>query len=157
MKEINIYTDGSHLDKQNNGRLGCGGIMVYNGKIINKFSIELKPDWLKKNIGTDQVSNPTAEMIGVLMALQQFDIPDDANVIIRADYIGVKAWMSGTWNTKEPYVKKSKELIQNEIKTKNLTGRIRFEWVKGHQPKYKADEHAKWNDIVDLLAKGQSI
>lgn len=25
---INIYTDGSHLDKQNNGRLGCGGVMV---------------------------------------------------------------------------------------------------------------------------------
>ena len=41
MKIIDIYTDGSHLDKLNNGRLGCGGVMVdrTTGKLLDEFGL----------------------------------------------------------------------------------------------------------------------
>lgn len=155
MRIINIYTDGSHLDKQNNGRLGCGGVMIDAGKNTDEFSIELKPDWLRQNYGTDKVSNPSAEMLGLLMAIKEFDIPNDAVVVVHADYIGVKSWMEGTWKTKEPYLTKIKADIEKEIKNKNLDGRIMYSWVKGHQSKSIMSQDAKWNNYVDLLAKGQ--
>lgn len=160
-KNIKIYTDGSHLDKQNNGRLGCGGVMVEAdgksfGKLVDSFSKELKSEELKKTIGTDKVSNPTAELLGVLTAIQQFNIPKGAEVTIYADYLGVKSWMNGSWKVKEPYIKKTKELIEKEIDKKGLKGRVNYEWVKGHQGKKASviNSDAYWNDQVDSLAKG---
>ena len=54
MKQFDIYIDGSHLDKQNNGRLGVGGVLVdlndsgnKMGKLLNKFSTELTPEYMK--------------------------------------------------------------------------------------------------------------
>ena len=57
MIQFDIYTDGSHLDKQNNGRLGIGGVLIDPtgpgmGTMLNKFSIELTPEYMnlkKKN------------------------------------------------------------------------------------------------------------
>lgn len=158
---INIFTDGSHLDKQNNGRLGCGGVMISNdgkgfGKILDEFSQELKPQDLQRELGTDKVSNPTAELLGLLTALKKFNIPKGEDVTIYADYIGVKSWMEGTWKIKEPYIKKVKEQIDKEIAKKNLKGRIHYAWVKGHQGKraVSVSSEAYWNEYVDHLAKG---
>jgi ribonuclease HI len=81
MEKIDIYTDGSQLDKQNNGRLGCGGVMIQSGKLVDEFSVEIKPEWLRENYGTDKVSNPSAEMLGLLMALRNFEL--DGNRSIR--------------------------------------------------------------------------
>lgn len=160
MKTIHIYTDGSHLDKQNNGRLGCGGVMVEAGgglgSKLDEFSQELKPEWLQRYLGTSQVSNPTAEMLGALMALQRFEIPSDADeIIVFADYEGVKAWMTGKWRCKERYIKKIKDEIDQVLIEKALTGKVKFEWVKGHQGKSVLTPGAYWNNVVDLLAKGQ--
>ena len=75
MRKINIYTDGSHLNKQSgHGRLGCGGVMVEDtgegfGKLLDKFSKELLPADLERDYGSSEVSNPTAEMIGALSRL----------------------------------------------------------------------------------------
>lgn len=161
MKTISIYTDGSHLDKLNNGRLGCGGVMIDNGgpgfgTKLDEFSQELKPEWLQKYLGTSNVSNPTAEMLGALLALQRFDIPKDADeIIVYADYEGVKYWNTGVWRAKESYIKKIKDDIASTLNQKALTGKVRFEWVKGHQSKSILTSGAYWNNIVDLLAKGQ--
>lgn len=160
---ISIYTDGSHLDKQNGGRLGCGGVMVdttspgNHGKLLGEFSEELTPEWLKKNIGTDKVSNPTAELIGVLYAIQKFKIPAGTkSIIIYADYIGVKEWMNGKWKTKEAYIKKVKDEIEKELaKTGLKRDLFKFEWVKGHQKQSTLNKDAYWNDYVDKLAKGE--
>lgn len=161
MKNLDIFTDGSHLDKLNNGRLGCGGVMVDRssgegyGVLLDKFGEELTSDYLENNFGSSKCSNPTAELIGVLRALQNFKIPSDAKITIHADYIGVKSWMEGKWRINESYLKEVKKQIDAEIKKQKLTGRIFFEWVKGHQTSTNGD--AYWNNKVDLLAKGQSI
>lgn len=158
---INIYTDGSHLDKQNNGRLGCGGVMVQDdsagkyGTILDKYSQELTPDYMQAEYGSKNCSNPTAEMIGVLMALSNFNIPSNASkVVVFADYIGVREWCTGKWRIKEPYIKKVKGQIDDVIKRKGLTGKISFKWVKAHQRTINKDSY--WNNYVDLLAKGQT-
>ena len=151
---IDIYTDGSHLDKQNNGRLGCGGVMIIEGKKIDEFSMELKPEWLKSFLGIDKVSNPSAELLGVLMALRNFKLDPRADIYIHADYIGVKQWMEGAWKIKEPYIKIIKDEIDSEIKAKKI--KPHFLWVKGHQNKSVLDPDARWNNYVDLLAKGEN-
>ena len=155
---IDIYTDGSHLDKLNNGRLGCGGVMVdrTTGKLLDEFGEELTPDFMKKEFGADKCSNPTAEMVGLLYALRKFDIPKDVDLVVcYADFVGVKSWMQGDWQCKEPYLKKVKEAIDREINKKGLRGKMQYEWVKAHQTKaaIKTDRNAYWNDKVDSLAK----
>lgn len=155
--KIYIYTDGSHL-KFKSGRLGCGGVMVdeKKQKIISEFSEEINPDWLEKNLGTKIVSNPTAEMIGALWALEKFEIPKNAEVVILADYMGVQAWNQGVWKIKEAHIQKVRDLIKKVISDKKLDGRLKFDWVKGHQSKKNIDPDAVWNNYVDKLAKGEN-
>ena len=75
MKRLDIYTDGSHLDKQHNGRLGVGGVIVdlEKRKLLNSFSTELLPKYMKMTFGADRPSNPSAEMVAVLHALYNFE------------------------------------------------------------------------------------
>lgn len=167
MKQFDIYIDGSHLDKQHNGRLGIGGVLVDlndktggttngMGKLINKFSIELTPEYMKLSFGADKCSNPSAELTALLYALYQFKGsygPND-KVIVHADYLGVREWMMGNWKIKEPYIARIKADIDKEIHNQSLQGRIEFKWVKGHQ-KDNTNPDVYWNNFVDSLAKGE--
>ena len=162
MKTLEIYTDGSHLDKLKGGRLGCGGVLIDPqgngmGTRVNSFSLELTPEHLRNEIGTAEVSNPTAEMLGCLEALRQFksDLRGAGEVTIYADYNGVKFFNEEKWKCKEVYIAKIKDMISQEIAQQGLKGRVRFEWVKGHQSKSIMSREAYWNRIVDSLAKGE--
>lgn len=151
---IDIYTDGSHFKQS--GRLGCGGVILKDGKLIDEYSLELTPSYLQEIIHTSDVSNPTTEMMGVLQALRRFKIPKGATEVnVYADYEGVSCWLEGRWKINKPYIKILYDLIHKEIKTKGLTGKIKFLWVKGHQSKSIMDPRAKWNNYVDKLAKGE--
>lgn len=162
MKQFDIYIDGSHLDKQHNGRLGIGGVLIsYNGgttdkgKMLNKFSIELTPEYMKLSFGADKCSNPSAELTALLHALYYFKGsygPND-KIVVHADYIGVREWMTGTWKIKEPYIARIKADIDQEIIKQGLQGRIEYKWVKGHQ-KDNTNPDIYWNNYVDQLAKG---
>jgi len=138
MKILNIYTDGSHLDKQNKGRLGCGGVAIDFSKpkgqrIVGEYQQELTKDFMKFSYGTDDCSNPTAEMMGVYCALVHFkkDIKKYDKVIFHADYMGVSGWMGGSdvkkpWKINESYIQKIKDDIDSEIKEQGLSGKIDF-------------------------------
>lgn len=160
MKQFDIYIDGSHLDKQNNGRLGIGGVLVDlsgpgKGNLLNKFSIGLTPDYMKSNFGSDKCSNPSAELTALLKALQEFNGsygPNDV-IVVHADYLGVKEWMVGNWKIKEPYIAKIRSEIDKEIIKQGLQNRIKYAWVKGHQKDNNIPD-VYWNNYVDLLAKG---
>ena len=157
MKNLTIYTDGSHL-KHTTGRLGIGGVLINEDtdQLIEEFSEEVSLSYLEKNFGTSDVSNPTCEMLATLWALKKFrnNIGKSDNVCMKADYSGVQHFIFlGDWRIKAPYIKKIKEEIDKEIKSQNLKGRIHFEWVKGHQSIMSRE--AKWNNYVDKLAKGQ--
>lgn len=166
MDTLVIYTDGSHLNKQNkqDSRLGCGGVLVDPdggnrfGQIKNKFSRELIPEFMKLHYGTDDCSNPTAEMMGVLLALSYFrkDIisANLKKLIICADYEGVKYWLTDVWSAKKPYIRKIKDEITTELEKLGLLGKVEFRWVKGHQNNIYSSADAYWNNYVDKLAKG---
>ena len=162
MKRYDIYIDGSHLDKQNNGRLGIGGVFIDQsgpgmGRLVGEFSMELSPEYMKLTFGADKCSNPSAELTALLIALQKFKglSGNSDMLVIHADYIGVKSWMEGSWKIKEPYISRIKNDIDDEIRKQGLTGRISYQWVKGHQSAsaLRTDPDAYWNNYVDLLAK----
>jgi ribonuclease HI len=158
MKEVHIYTDGSHLDKQHGGRLGCGGVLVVNGKAVKTFSKELTGSYMKMMFDSDKCSNPSAELTAVYLALKEFkkEIKGVDRIIFHADFTGVREWMSGKWKIKELVIKNIKAKIDEEITSQKLDGKLSFEWVKGHQSsKDGKDTDAYWNNYVDKLAKGE--
>ena len=159
MKTYVVYTDGSDF-KRTSKRLGIGGILIDPskggdyGQKIGEFSEELDRQDILMNYGTDQCSNPFAEMVAVYRAIQRFSAvfkPGD-HVIFFADYEGVSAWLSGRWKAKLPYIIQIKDEILNAIKSSRWTAE--FKWVKGHQPKSILTPEAYWNGEVDKLAKG---
>lgn len=162
-KTLRIYTDGSHL-KHTTGRLGIGGILVdENGKILKKFSTEITQEYLSMSYGTTDVSNPTCEMLAVLVALGEFkkELRDCTKLICYADYQGVQGWLgefNGTkpWKINKSYIQKIHDDIKEEIKRQDLIGKIRFDWIKGHQARVVPGSDAYFNSIVDLLAKGEN-
>ena len=159
MKEVHIYTDGSHLDKQHGGRLGCGGVLVVDGKAIKTFSKELTGAYMKMMFGSDKCSNPSAELTAVYLALKEFrkELKGANKIIFHADFSGVKEWMTGKWKVKEVIIKNIKAKVDEEIAAQGLADKISFEWVKGHQSlRDNKDPHAYWNSYVDKLAKGDS-
>lgn len=154
MKTYTMYTDGSHFKNGGSGRLGCGGVLVEEtggyGTEVDRYWEELKPEYLEEHFGSSAVSNPTAEMIGVLRGLMRFNIPKGSEVTVKADYAGVKSWMNGTWKIKEPYIQKVKNEIDKTIRDKGI--KVSFDWVKGHQRVHDKDSY--WNNETDKLAKG---
>ena len=162
MKKFDIFTDGSHLDKQHNGRLGVGAVLVDrdSGTPISEYSTELSKQYMEVKFGAKECSNPTAEMVAVLHALLHFkkELQGASEVTVYADFIGVKEWLEGNWKINEPYIRKIRDEIEGEIKKQGISGKIKFSWVKGHQTKKQArvdPYQAKWNDYVDKLAKGE--
>lgn len=157
-KQYDVYTDGSDF-KRTSRRLGIGGVLVdgsigLHGKQIDEFSFELDRKNLLKFFGTDQCSNPFAEMVAVYVAIKQFSkyFKKGDTVVFHEDFIGCKEWIKGTWKTKEPYIKKITEEIRELLQ--KIDCDIEFEWVKGHQSKSVLSKDAYWNDKADKLAKG---
>lgn len=165
MKQLDLYTDGSHF-KRGSGRLGIGGVLVDLtqqgplGTKLGEFSVELRPEELKREFGpgAEHCSNPTAELIAVLVSLRNFiDLIKTADIVnVHADYIGVREWMTGRWKTNEPYIAKLKAIITDLIKKEGLIGKIKYAWVKGHQKQSLTNPDIYWNNYVDLLAKGEN-
>lgn len=149
-----VYTDGSDL-KHTSHRMGVGGVLIRDGQKYDEFSYELGLKYLRENYGTDDCSNPMAEMLAIKVAFdewERFFNPGD-EVEFKSDYTGCKEWLSGRWKINKPYIKKVYDEIQRYIES---TGIIpTFSWVKGHQvgPSiYGTDKY--WNDLTDKLSKG---
>ena len=125
MSKLKIYTDGSHL-KHTTGRLGVGGIIVKDDKIIDEFSKEVSTDYLKLSYGTSDVSNPTCEMLAALHALYYFknDINAHDTIELYADYQGVSSWLNGTWKINKPYIQKIKDDINDANEDQNMDNYI---------------------------------
>jgi ribonuclease HI len=159
--DLTVFTDGSHFkinNKSEIGRLGIGGVILNDKRRrINQFSMEISRKYLEFNYGTQNCSNPTMELLAVLFALHNFKgniNPIEDTVTFKADYIGVSKWLNKEWKVKETHIARIFSDIQQTINRMGLKGKVKFEWVKGHQ-RYSADPDAYWNNYVDKLAKGE--
>ena len=151
MRSIDIFTDGSHIKGLNSsGRLGIGGVMVIDGRMVNQFSAEIDKDVIKKLYGTDDVSNPTMELYAVLRSLMEFkdDLSSDDIINYYSDYKGVSEWLNDKWKVNKPYISKIKDNILELARKNNL--HIKYNWVKGHSG--GTDYYSMWNDRADSLA-----
>lgn len=149
-----IYTDGSDL-KHTSRRLGIGAILLGpGGTELDRFGETLERSDMLARFGSDDVSNPTAEMVAALVALRRWGkLLNHKSVTLKADYLGVTKWNTGEWRTKAPYIKEIKNQIQAELK-KNFID-VTWSWIPGHQSKTPIyGSEAYWNDQTDKLAKG---
>lgn len=153
-----VYTDGSDF-KSTTRRLGIGGVLINPkegtlGKELGRFSEELSREDILRDYGTDQCSNPFAEMVAIYEALKQFSgiFKRGDKIIFKQDYEGCGKWLSGEWKAKLPYIRKIKEEILDILNRSPWN--VSFEWVKGHQSESIFSQDAYWNNVVDKLAKG---
>lgn len=145
MKQYKLYTDGSHL-KGGSDRLGIGAVLVESPRdvMLDQLSVMVDRSEFRTRYGTEDVSNPTMEMLAVYVALSRFsEVLTGNSVEILADYIGVREWMTGKWKITKPYIRKIKEDIDLLISEYNIT--LKFTWIKGHSGD-------RFNDAADLLA-----
>ena len=151
---VMIYTDGSH-SKVVGGHIGYGAYCSFNGQEY-AFSGKITSERLSQ-YGIDpqtEVSNPTAEFLGFAEVLRMFysaqvKISPMYKLVFAIDYIGVQAWMTGTWQRKLDHIRKIYDSCQQMIQAISLT-QYEIIHVAGH-----SGVHG--NTQADILAKGGSI
>lgn len=130
--KLSVYVDGSYSKSQKRSGYGC--VFVENEKIIHKISKEVKVE--------EDLWNVSAEIEGVLGAVEWSIQNGYKNLTIYHDYIGLSHWMDGTWkakkNTTRQYVDKMNKLSAN----------IKLKFIK-----VKAHSNDLLNDLADELAK----
>jgi ribonuclease HI len=132
--KLYAFTDGS-----SNG--GYGVVLVEGGGEVSQHSGWEKPT-STKNVG--------AELNAMLLALRH--APEDSELIVVSDYLGIAAWMTGNWNIKDPEVREKIRLAKELVETKDLD--VMFCHHKGHQR--DASDFTLWNSTADELASRRS-
>ncbi|SDQ64304.1 ribonuclease H family protein (plasmid) [Carnobacterium viridans] len=131
---LHIYVDGSYSKAQNRAGFGC--VFVKNDTILKEVSLETPI------ISNDNLWNVSAEIAGVLYAVEWCVKKEVPSVTIFYDYEGLSSWYDGSWKankqTTKNYVKK-----MNELK-KHIN--ISFSKVKAHSGDF-------FNEKADFLAK----
>jgi ribonuclease HI len=131
-----VYTDGSNID---NTIYAFGFVILdYNDNIICKAY---------KGYDTNELSkhrNISGECFGVLEALNYCKNNHINNVLIYHDYLGLKKWAEGDWQTNSPISILYKNRLNDYKNKDNLN--FEFVWVKGHNGN-------RWNEEADRLAK----
>lgn len=148
MDYIKVYTDGS--DIKGTGKIGYGAYINYGGVEYRMSGISDQDDFKKFYNVSDNVSNPTMELMALLKVLVQFK-DENLNIEIFADYMGVQKWVSGEWKAKKPYIIDMVSRVRNLIEKINKNGgSVRLTWVKGHSGDIG-------NDEADLVAKDRRV
>lgn len=143
---IIIYTDGSHFKGQELPTFGA--YCSYNNHEYELSGICDERTMSKYGI-TDLslISNPTAEFVAFCEVLERIK-NINAHFIFKIDYIGIQAWISGSWKAKQPHIIKIKKIAQDLIKKYNISFEIKH--VKAHSGDIG-------NDKADTLAKSGII
>ena len=130
-----VYTDGSNIG---NTIYSFGFVLLDKDEnIICQAYQGYDPNDYSKH------RNIAGECFGVLKALEYCANNNINNILIYHDYIGLKKWADGDWQTNTPI----SQMYVREIKTYKDKGlNFEFVWVKGHNGN-------RWNEEADKLAK----
>ena len=145
-----IYTDGSKRKSVSHRGSGC--YCRFNDKDFGMslpFTKELQIKYEIKDEDFDKLSSPTLEYLALAEVLWSFIQikAEKFDILVVADYIGVKCWTDGSWKAEVDYVIKIRNVVKKIIDflaTKQITVKIRH--VKGHSLIFG-------NELSDLYAK----
>ncbi len=131
---IEAYVDGSFdVGKK---IYGSGGVLIKNGKIIEKFS--------KKGENQENVSmrNVAGEIEASMYAMQYCLDHAYKKLILYFDYNGIEKWCTGEWKARKSGTKAYKEFYDT------ISEKIQVKFVK-----VKAHTGVEFNEMADKLAK----
>jgi len=117
VKTLEIYCDGSASDSK---LLGCGIVLVSEGKVLNKFSYKLPVS------GDSYI----AEYIAVIYAVYMINFYVE-NIYIYTDTPTIIMDYFGTATASNKYIKKLSELLRQLIDNLNCK-HFRLQYVKSH-------------------------
>lgn len=150
MRRYLMYTDGSHIKSKANGRLGIGSVLVSveDNQVVGSMSTEIDRDYMSREYGYNDVSNPTMELLAVLLSLKNYSylLKKGDRVTVYADFMGVTNWMKGKWRINKPYIRLIKDDIDELVESLGIE--TDYFWVRGHSGN-------SFNSMADKLAKGE--
>jgi ribonuclease HI len=133
--KLYAFTDGS-----SNG--GYGAVLVEGGG----GDVTTHSGWDQPT----STRNVGAELNAMLLALRH--APEDSDLIVVSDYLGIAAWMTKNWKIKDPEVREKINQAGQMITEKNLD--VLFCHHKGHQR--NNTDFTLWNSKADDLASRRS-
>lgn len=165
---LNIYTDGNHFKKQKKSvatpAIGYGIWCKHEGEEYG-LAKRVDPGHLQsffkmpREMAHTKVSNPTMELCAAVHTLillsrmprvfgaSRSQAPRIVNIF--SDCTGVRGWIEGSWQAKQPYIKHLTEMARGRLRLINERGIfVRFVRVEGHSGDVG-------NDAADALSKGQ--
>ena len=160
---LTIFVDGSHQDKQSReAKLGYGAYMEYEGA---EYSLSGNSEDVKKllrNFDKFDISNPTAELLGLLVTLRTFECTSE-HVLIRQDYKGAinfgELWCHSEnssqhdtkpWKPKECYIRHIVTNIEDCIaKIEENGGSVEICWVPGHIGSKTKEKYSEFFGALD--------
>ena len=147
---MTIYTDGSC--RYNPGPGGFGVIVLNDYDEVVDYHAEQ----------SEETTNNREELKAILWAFLKYGVPADAGVpnfptvysdsayCINTFTNWMFSWAKNGWIKSDKKVPENLDLIQMFYHRWNQGYRINFQKVKGHSGE-------KWNEMVDRLAKGESV
>lgn len=137
-ESMKVYVDGSYSDKLKATGFGC--VFIENNVVIHTIS-------RKTTINpSENLWNVSAEIAGVLAAVEWGVNNNIQELSIYYDYEGLQKWFDGAW-------KSNKETTSNYVeKMQEYSTKIKLNFVK-----VKAHSGDKYNDMADQLAKDALI
>ena len=127
---IKIWADGAA--KGNPGKGGYGSIVKYYND---------KNEFIREDEFTDafnKTTNNRMELMGVIIAMESIDSPEDIEVYSDSLYIvnafnkkWIDNWKKHDWKTTSNTAVKNKDLWERLLEVKQLHT-VKFFWVKGH-------------------------
>ena len=131
---VMFYVDGSYNIKTR--RAGYGLVQVINNKATFR-------DYGSSYPGEDTTSrNVLGEIKGAIKALELSVANDLQEITLCYDYVGIEAWVTGKWKSKNLLTQFYVETMQDLMTT-----------VKVNFVKIAAHSNNTWNDEADRLAK----
>ena len=127
------YVDGSFSPSTN--KFGCGVVLLDGDNLVDTISkVYTNSKW-------SQIRNVAGELVACNLAITYAKEHDYDEVTVHYDYMGIEAWATGEWKTKNELTKKYKTWFDE------MSKEIKVNFVK-----VKAHSGNKYNEMADELA-----